>query len=499
MKWPLLTAFIPLLSHAMISPEAFELARLEQEAASLRQTLGGCSITDSQTPIEGLSIVEGKNDKRALVLANTVAADLSELSKDCLQSDAGTRLLSIQQHAAGLAQRLGIRGELPSHALESFQVAEDEKKLEAISEATVRGMDRGECDMSELPSDLLSWHAFFLQYGYVCTVKTYKAMAQELNVKAGREGAQGSFDQLAGLKLKDLKKLFKETFGAELKDKRMKIAFIPQLSYENGMLTGLFPYSLFMDQTEKTSYVFLKKELSRLGVEVEIIYRNSLASLDEQVRETEEQLAKLNGPHLIISRSMGSRVMNEIKKRSELGVGIPLDNVATWFNIGGTPNGSVIAEYKTRPDVFYRGVFPQVSGTLKLPIGLIAKDPRVVDHLPNTIYSALDRSNLKTMAHHEDLNPAGDASSALKIYNLVFLAPQYDRATSGVDPVYTHMLSYGPTEGSAPLVGAAVNSTQSARVFYDLDHLAYWKLTPDEGLALYLRALIAAHHEKLTF
>jgi hypothetical protein len=483
----------------MIAPEAFELARLEQEAAALRQTLGGCSVAESETPIQGLSVVQDKNDKRAMVLANTVASDLAELAQVCQRSDAATRLLSIQQHSGQFARRLGITGDLPSHVMDAFQVAEDEKRLEAISEATVRGMDRAECDMSELPSDLLSWHAFFLQNGYVCTVKTYKTMAQELNVQTGRENAQAGFDSLASQDLKDLKKLFKETFATELKDKRMKIAFIPQLSYENGMLTGLFPYSLFMDQTEKTSYVFLKRELSRLGVDVEIIYRNSLASLDAQVKETEEQLAKLNGPHLVISRSMGSRVMNEIKKRSELGIGIPLDNVASWFNIGGTPNGSVIAEYKTRPDTFYRGVFPQVAGTLKLPVGLIAKDPRVVDHLPDTIYSALDRSNLKTMAHHEELNALGDPSSALKIYNLVFLAPGYERATSGVDPVYTHMLSYGPTEGSAPLVGAAVHSTQSARVFYDLDHLAYWKLTPNEGLALYLRAMIAAHHEKLTF
>src|SRR5690606_38509009 len=104
-----------------------------------------------------------------------------------------------------------------------------------------------------------------------------------------------------------------------------------------------------------------------------------------------------------------------------------------------------------------------------------------------------------TLTHAEDLNPAGDSESSMKVYNLVFLAPGYERATQGVDPVYTHMLSFGPTEGSAPLAGAAVDTTKSARVLYDLDHLAFWKLSPREGLALYLRTLIAGKRSGLAF
>lgn len=498
MKWLAVLALSPLLSHAMISPEALELARLQQEAASLRHTLGGCSITEEGSEIQGLKVVQEKNDKRATVLLNTITADTMVLQEECRSSQAGIRLMSIQQHASELARRLGIQSGLPSDINDAFNVADDELNLEVQSEATVRSMDRDICPTDELPSDLLTWHAFFLQNGYICTVQTYKNISQELNTVAGKENAQAGFDELATLSLPELKKLFKQEFAAELAADKLKIAFIPQLSYENGMLSGLFPYRLFLNQTEKTGYTFLQKEFRRLGADVKVIYRNSLAPLEAQVRETEEGLAELDGPHLVISRSMGSRVMNEVKKRAELGLANGTASVAAWYNVGGTPNGSVIADYKSRPDVFYRGVFPTVADTLKLPVGLIAKDPRVVDHLPSTIYSALDRANLPTMAHHEHLNPAGDAASSMKVYNLIFLSSGYERATQGVDPVYTHMLSYGPTEGSAPLAGAAVDTTASARVFYNLDHLAFWKLTPQEGLAVYLRTLIAGKRAGLS-
>jgi hypothetical protein len=499
MKWLAVLAFAPLLSHAMISPEAIELARLQQEAAALRHTLGGCSITEAGSEIQGLKIVQDKNDKRATILLNTIAADTLVLEQACRQSQAGARLLSIKQHAGELARKLGIKNSLPSDSMDAFNVADDELKLEAQAEATVRSMDRDLCPSDELPTDLLSWHAFFLQNGYVCTAKTYKDMSQAMNTAAGLETAQSGFDELGSLTLPQLKKLFKTEFATELADDKLKIAFIPQLSYENGMLAGLFPYRLFLNQTEKTGYTFLQNELGRLGADVKVIYRNSLAPLEEQVRETEAGLAELDGPHLVISRSMGSRVMNEVKKRAELGLANGTASVAAWYNVGGTPNGSVIADYKSRPDVFYRGVFPTVADTLKLPVGLIAKDPRVVDHLPATIFAALDRANLPTMAHHEALNPAGDTASAMKVYNLIFLSSGYERATQNVDPVYTHMLSYGPTEGSAPLAGAAVDTTASARVFYNLDHLAFWKLTPQEGLAVYLRTLIAGKRAGLSF
>jgi|GEM_PF-6124533 len=498
MKWLAVLALSPLLSHAMISPEALELARLQQEAAALRHTLGGCSITEAGNEIQGLNVVQEKNDKRATILLNTVAADTLVLEEECRQSQAGLRLMSIQQHASELARRLGIQSSLPSDTNDAFQVADDELNLELQSEATVRSMDREFCPTDELPTDLLTWHAFFLQNGYICTVQTYKNISLELNTVAGKENAQSSFDDLGALTLPELKKLFKQEFAVELAEDKLKLAFIPQLSYENGMLAGLFPYRLFLNQTENTGYTFLQKEFRRLGVDVKVIYRNSLAPLEEQVRETEAGLAELEGQHLVISRSMGSRVMNEVKKRAELGLANGTASVAAWYNVGGTPNGSVIADYKSRPDVFYRGVFPTVADTLKLPVGLIAKDPRVVDHLPSTIFSALDRANLPTMAHHEDLNPAGDVTSTMKVYNLIFLSSGYERATQGVDPVYTHMLSYGPTEGSAPLAGAAVDTTASARVFYNLDHLAFWKLTPQEGLAVYLRTLIAGKRAGLS-
>ncbi|MBY0517215.1 MAG: hypothetical protein K2P81_09915 [Bacteriovoracaceae bacterium] len=493
-----LTALYPLLSFALISPEAIELARLEQEAAQLRQALGGCSVTQVEDSVKGLKALKNKNDKEALVAYNNVENDLLFLKEDCFTARTAVRLLAIQSQSISVAQKLGIYNDLPSSAAE-FNTAQDEKDLEEKSERTVKALDHESCQLDELPYDQLSWHAFFLQNGYRCTAKAYSLISNIKNADNSRPNAQRNFNDLEKMDLSELKEVFVSEFNEEIAANKLKIAFVPQLSYENGMLSGVFPYNLFIKETEKTGYSFLKKELSHLGAKVEIIYRNSLASMSEQVEQTEAELAKLDGPHLVISRSMGSRVMHEIKKRHEQDLAEGLGNVAAWFNVGGTPNGSVIADYKARPDLFYRGVFPQVSDTLKLPLNLIAKDPRVVDHIAQTIYSALDRQNLMTMAHHADLNPSSDESSALKVYNLVFLPPAYDRATQGVDPVYTHMLSYGPTEGSSPLAGAAVDTMNSVRVLYNLDHLAFWKLSPQEGLALYLRTLIAAKREGLAF
>lgn len=66
----------------------------------------------------------------------------------------------------------------------------------------------------------------------------------------------------------------------------------------------------------------------------------------------------------------------------------------------------------------------------------------------------------------------------------------YERATEKVDPVWMHMLQYGPTEGSSLLTGAAVDTSNSMRIILDSDHLGFWKYSPKEALAIFLRLMI---------
>src|SRR5690606_4547736 len=149
---------------------------------------------------------------------------------------------------------------------------------------------------------------------------------------------QMKYLELSELSLSDLKKRFKEVYKIGTKEQKLKLAFVPQLSWENGTLNMTFPYNLFTKPTELTSYRFLKKEMTKLGVPTVVIERNSLAPLEDQVRETTKKLLALNGPHMVISRSMGSRVIREMIAENDPEIN---NKIISWLNVGGTPHGSV--------------------------------------------------------------------------------------------------------------------------------------------------------------
>ncbi len=76
-----LTALYPLLSFALISPEAIELARLEQEAAQLRQALGGCSVTQVEDSVKGLAHSKRSTIKKLLLLTTMLKMICTFLKK----------------------------------------------------------------------------------------------------------------------------------------------------------------------------------------------------------------------------------------------------------------------------------------------------------------------------------------------------------------------------------------------------------------------------------
>ncbi len=495
------------------SQAALEIARAQKEHMGLVREEAGCwLLADPLTRLRGqMEDLLRHRSKHAAATGNVAIADLQRLEDAC--SDRVTvQAASRRARMDELASRVNAAATqlswgtwpLPmgSAAISSYRTGAAEWELERRAEAAFKAVDARitSCPANATPPrDALTWHAYLLDHGYRCTVAEYRRQSDAINVRNGTTGTQDVFDSIERMTLPQLKALFRSEWADEIRSGKAKIAFVPQLSYENGMLSSAFPYSLFLNQTERTGYDFLVRELRRLGVRSTFIERNSLADIESQVLETEEGLARLNGEHIIISRSMGSKVMNLVKRRAEArGAAVP--NVRAWLGVGGTPHGSVIADYKSRADTFYRGVWPAVYKAVNLPLRAIGRiDPRVPDHVAETAFAALERPNLATMSHELDSVEGDDPTSTLKTMTVVFLAPGFERATSEVDPVYTHMLTYGPTEGSSPLAGAAVDTRNSARLFYDMDHLAFWKLTPQQGLALYLRLLITAKRTGFAF
>lgn len=326
------------------------------------------------------------------------------------------------------------------------------------------------------------WHSVLLESGWSCVARNFVRLTQELNAEKGYAHAQARLSELNALSLAQLKTLFKQKF----RGKGYKFAFVPQLSWENGALNTAFPYSLFTSSTELTSYRRLVRDFRKLGFPATLIERNSMNPLSEQVRETSDRIARLNGKHIVISRSMGARVMREIlvENRPEV-----VAKMSAMFNVGGTPHGSVIADAKARPDVFYFDVVPTVLGALKLPVSFIAAiDPRIPNHIKSTLLAALDRQGLLTMAPIQ----AGAVESAVPVVNALFVRTDYQRATEKVDPTWAQMVQYGPTEGSSLLAGASIDTVDSLRLIVESDHLAFWKYSPREALAVYLRQLIVA-------
>lgn len=468
---PLLTVLFPLVLNAQVVEN---LQALEQ----VRMDTGLCDMTDAEKAnVESSFAKVKKRSKKGEFTAALAIRDLNEARAKC-SADNKDKQKSIE------SEILASEPNFPMSIMVPWKTIEDERaqNLEALK--FIESKELSDCETIDISDRYNSkkWHEVILNHGWTCVAKNYHRVSQELNASMGYAAAQRDADDLKQLKLPELKKLFKETFHSN----ELKIALVPHLSWENGALNTVFPYSLFLKKTELTTYKFLVKELEKLGVESVFVERNSLNSLDQQVKETKENLLKLKGSYIVISRSMGARVMREIiaENNSEVNA-----KIGAYFNIGGTPHGSVIAQAKIHPDSFYRGTAPSVTGVFNLPLGIITKDPRLPEHLQETLFAALDRKNLATMVPVEARQISESTIPAL---NAVFVRRDHERAAPLVDPVWQHMLQQGPTEGSSPLVGAAVDTSNSMRIVMDSDHLAFWKYTPQEGLEVYLRLLITA-------
>ncbi len=472
---PLLTLLFPLVLNAQVVES---LQNLEQ----VRVDTGLCGMSDEEVQkIEDSFSKVKKRSKKGEFTAALAINDLKSARAKCNETTVNSEK-NIQ------SEILASEPTFPMSIMVPWTTIEDERaqNLEALK--FIQSKELTDCESIDINDryNNKKWHEVILNNGWTCIANNYHRVSQELNASMGYASAQRDADDLKQLKLPELKKLFKETFKDGIESKKLKIALVPHLSWENGALNTVFPYSLFLKKTELTTYKYLVKEFKKLGVSSVFVERNSLNSLDRQVQETKENLLKLKDSHIVISRSMGARIMRELIAMNDSDVN---SKIGAYLNIGGTPHGSVIAQAKIHPDSFYRGTAPSVTGVFNLPLGIITKDPRLPDHLEQTLLAALDRRNLATLGLSEARQIT---ESTIPVLNAVFVRRDHERAAPLVDPVWTHMLQQGPTEGSSPLVGAAVDTSNSMRVVMDSDHLAFWKYTPQEGMEIYLRLLITA-------
>lgn len=469
----LVTLLLPLMAKA-------ELTSTLKNLEEVRMSSGVCGMSDVEFEKIQKSFIKINNfDKQGSATATLAMKDLNLARAQCAEK-------KIEELKSEV---LGYEPKFPMEIMNSFTTGDEEKRQNVLALDFVKSKDDGSCEKIEL-KDIYNnevWHRVFLEKGWPCTAKNYIELSQELNAKNGFTDAQKFLDDLKSMKLPELKKLFKKTYKNGIDGEPLKIALVPHLSWENGTLNTKLPYKFFLRKTELTTYDYLVKEFKKLGVRSVFIQRNSLNPLENQVAETKSKLLALKGKHLVISRSMGARVMREIIAQNDPEVN---SKIGAYLNIGGTPHGSVIAKAKVHPDNFYRGLVPSVTGIFNLPLNIILKDPRLPKHLLQTLYSSLDRNNLATMM---PIQAREITESPVKALNTVFVRTDYERAAPLIDPVWMHMLQQGPTEGSSPLAGAGVDTKESIRLVMDSDHLGFWKYTPTEAMEIYLRILIAAN------
>lgn len=476
----LVTLMLPLMAQAELldTLKSYEETRLQTALCGMN--------AQEVAALEGTLIKPARRSKESSMIMNKLKADLRESVSSCTTV--------IRDVEIGLDQELKLQDPaFPLEIMKPFSTPEAEHKQNELALAYIQSKEGKSCETMKR-EDLYNsdkFHKLLLTSGWKCVANNFIRLSANLNSEMKYEISQSTFKNLESQNLSQLKELFKRTFKHGVGAHKLKIALVPHLSWESTTLNTILPYKFFVDQTELTSYAFLIREFKKLGVSAVLIERNSLESLESQVEETSKGIAALKEPHLVISRSMGARVMRQILVKNNPKLN---DNILALFNVGGTPHGSVIARSKFHPDVFFRGVVPTVVGTLNLPINIIAKDPRVPDFMEATIYSALNRQNLNTMS---PIQPRQLKESNVPVLNALMVRNDHVRAMPLVDPVWMHMIQQGPTEGSSQILGSAVDTNNSMRLILDSDHLGFWKYTPNEALAIYLRLILTSAHSGL--
>ena len=283
------------------STSALALSPLTQSVRSLVGELKqqeGCLLSEAQREaILNKAQVLKKKGKNARLVLEEIKVDIQ--AADCPQQ---TTLEATKQEILAQSASFPLNVfALPEN--KSFETLQDQSALVYIQSLETKScpvLDQGQ------RFSFADWHEVLLTGGWPCTVKNYKRLSEERNQSRGFSFKERQ-RELEVLDLKETKDLFRKTFANE----RLLITFVPQLGWESGVVNTTFPYTLITDKTELTSYRFLTREFHRLGMRTKVVSRNSVAPMNDQVQEARGQLESADEKQIVISRSMGSRVVRE--------------------------------------------------------------------------------------------------------------------------------------------------------------------------------------------
>jgi hypothetical protein len=318
----------------------------------------------------------------------------------------------------------------------------------------------------------LKWKQLLHSRGFHCTVKVFKDVHQSLN-QARRTAhlQQNLTDKLATNQKADLT--------------GMKVLYFPNLGYD-------LPTLPWEAERELLSPDELAQGLKSLGATVHVIDRVTVEPVQQQITQSEKmvlQILNMNPKTKFVfyGRSMGGLIAREILQRNP-GIHKQVQGLLLG---GATPYGSVIADYKSRADVFHE-IYKQSQNLIS---SLVATSVAIFDsRLLRVLGASSRRLNLEQMSHRK-FQPSIQ-NFAFPVINLVFLPDSLEEffkkspRSQNVDFVFLQMAMYGPTEGSAPIAHAIVESKQSSSIFLpQYNHLAFWEMSEAEALKLTSSAL----------
>lgn len=450
--------------------------------------------------------VEAKSDLAELV-QEKVYEDLDQAA--CSQEQLDTlriQLMEIAQRSQVIKTELGIETGIYSDKAITTEIGsrqEDDYALFELNTAQYKECPDVMFDRMTL-NDRDVLHAFYLTYGHSCTAKVYKESSW---ADSNNRSYQEALDR-------ELEKTLADYDKDTLKD--INIAIVPSLVYERrytyrvkffGKLFYGEPTEGKASQEEQITMSQLCGRLKDYGAKsCKVMHRVTTEPMDIQAAETWEgltDLAQKDGDFVIISQSAGAHVMNYILKqypREHLDW-LKANGLKAIYNIGGTPRGSSIAEYKAAPDYFIEreigntfGLVNGAGGFRRWAISRMAgifsfkTTPSAMKRFWDLIRASLDIENVLALGHSNQTtlfspDELSDESfrAQMPMYNLISLVDDMADLTPSTDPVLLHQMMYGPSEGSSLLADAAIEGKYAKRVFINKDHLHFFRvMTSDE-------------------
>ncbi len=342
------------------------------------------------------------------------------------------------------------------------------------------------------------WFSLLSLVGYDCTIDWYVKQSDELNTKIKNihnqtSDPQTTYSKILNASPNQLNSIIRgQTF-----------ILIPQLGYD-------IPDKPNDPERERLSYKELGKYFSQLGARLVVIGRATLDSKDNQVSVTRSKIldfikndSGFDKKYTFLSRSMGTMILREvIESTPEL-----IPHIKGVVTIGGTPYGSVIADFKSRADLFDDVIYMSqnfISGLLKDPVGSLILLPRVIfDRDTKKFLETIKfRLNYETMSHNR-FKPQLNEKLNFPLVNVLLLPRNLKNYFNGssriaeVDFTFLHMMMYGPTEGSSPLAHASWDTQNSYRIIEsEYNHLAFWQWDEPYALKVWLSAIGALSNIK---